>query len=41
MRNRLVHTYLDIDFDRLLATVTDDLPPLIHSPDSIVDNDGS
>ncbi len=29
MRNRLIHAYFDVDLDRVWATVTDDLPPLI------------
>ena len=29
MRNRLIHAYFDIDFDRVWDTVLDDLPPLI------------
>jgi uncharacterized protein with HEPN domain len=29
MRNRLIHTYYDIDLDRVMDTVADDLPPLI------------
>ncbi len=31
MRNRLIHAYFDIDFDRVCDTITADLPPLIAS----------
>jgi uncharacterized protein with HEPN domain len=34
MRNRLIHAYFDIDFDRVLDTITADLPPLIASLES-------
>ena len=30
MRDRLVHHYFDIDLDVLWATVTEDLPTLVH-----------
>lgn len=30
MRHRLVHTYFDIDLDRVWDTLTEDLPPLIE-----------
>jgi uncharacterized protein with HEPN domain len=36
MRNRLIHTYFDIDLDRVWDTVTDDLPPLIDSLENIL-----
>ena len=29
MRNRLIHAYFDIDFERVSDTITTDLPPLI------------
>jgi uncharacterized protein with HEPN domain len=29
MRNRLIHSYFDIDLDRVWDTVIDDLPPLV------------
>lgn len=29
MRNRLIHAYYDIDFDRVCDTIAVDLPPLI------------
>lgn len=31
MRNRLIHTYYEVDLDILWNTVKDDLPPLIAS----------
>lgn len=37
MRNRLVHGYFDIDFDRVWDTVTVDLPPLIVTLESIIE----
>jgi uncharacterized protein with HEPN domain len=37
MRNRLVHTYFDIDLSLLWATITDDLPPLIRELEKIVE----
>lgn len=33
MRNRLAHGYDSIDFDRVVQTVNDDLPPLIVALD--------
>jgi uncharacterized protein with HEPN domain len=36
MRNRLIHAYFDIDLDRVWDTVTDDLPPLIASLETIL-----
>ena len=36
MRNRLIHVYFDIDLDRVWDTVTDDLPPLINTLESIL-----
>jgi uncharacterized protein with HEPN domain len=36
MRNRLIHAYFDIDLDRVWDTVVDDLPPLIHSLEEIL-----
>ena len=38
MRNHLVHTYFDIDLDRLWTTVTNDLPPLVVSLEQILSN---
>lgn len=29
MRNRLIHAYFDVDINRVLDTVGNDLPPLI------------
>jgi len=29
MRNRLIHAYFDIDFERIHDTITSDLAPLI------------
>ena len=37
MRNRLVHGYFDIDFDRVWDTVTEDLPPLMVELESIIE----
>ena len=31
MRNRLIHAYFDIDYDRVWDTVSDDLPNLIST----------
>jgi len=36
MRNRLVHVYFNIDYDRVWDTITDDLPPLIERLEQIV-----
>lgn len=36
MRNRLIHAYYDVDFDRVWDTITDDLPPLILSLENII-----
>jgi uncharacterized protein with HEPN domain len=36
MRNRLIHTYYDIDLDRVWDTMTSDLPPLIAELEKIV-----
>jgi len=30
MRHRLVHTYFEIDYERVWTTVTDNLPPLME-----------
>jgi uncharacterized protein with HEPN domain len=38
MRNHLVHSYFDIDLDRLWATVTHDLPPLTLARERILSN---
>jgi len=38
MRNRLVHTYFDIDLSLLWTTVSDDLPILIRKLVSIAGN---
>jgi uncharacterized protein with HEPN domain len=35
-RNRLIHVYFDIDLDRVLDTVIDDLPPLLAALEKIV-----
>jgi uncharacterized protein with HEPN domain len=37
MRNRLVHTYFDIDLSLLWATITDDLPPLIRELEKVTE----
>lgn len=34
MRNRLIHAYFDIDFDRVCDTIAADFPPLIASLES-------
>jgi len=36
MRNRLIHTYYDIDLDRVWDTVMDDLPPLASALEVII-----
>ncbi len=36
MRNRLIHGYFDIDYDRVWDTVIDDLPSLISTLEEIV-----
>lgn len=36
MRHRLVHGYYDVNLDILWATVTKDLPPLIHQLESMI-----
>jgi uncharacterized protein with HEPN domain len=35
MRNRLIHVYFDIDLDRVVDTINDDLPPLIKNLEKI------
>jgi uncharacterized protein with HEPN domain len=37
MRNRLVHTYFDVDLTLLWTTVSDDLPELIRQLEAISD----
>jgi uncharacterized protein with HEPN domain len=39
MRNRLIHGYDVIDYDRLWDTITQDLPPLISALDDALQND--
>jgi uncharacterized protein with HEPN domain len=41
MRNRLVHTYFDIDISLLWTTITDDLPPLIQKLEEAVRTHGA
>ena len=36
MRNRLIHSYFDIDLDRVWDTVADDLPPLIAALEPLI-----
>lgn len=36
MRNRLIHAYFDIDRDTVWRTVTQDLPPLIATLETII-----
>jgi uncharacterized protein with HEPN domain len=36
MRNRLIHTYYDVDLDRVWDTITDDLPPLILALENLI-----
>lgn len=36
MRNRLIHTYYDIDLDRVWDTVISDLPPLITELEKLI-----
>ncbi len=35
MRNRLIHSYFDIDLDRVWDTIVDDLPPLIKQLEAL------
>jgi len=39
MRNRLVHTYFDVNFDIVWSTITEDIPPLIAQLESILEGD--
>jgi uncharacterized protein with HEPN domain len=41
MRNRIVHDYLNVDYDIVWTVVTDNLPPLIKQLDAILINDNS
>ena len=41
MRNRLIHGYFAIDFDRVWDTVTHDLPPLIIELEKILSSSES
>ena len=36
MRNRLIHAYFDIDFERVCDTIAADLPPLIAKLERIL-----
>lgn len=36
MRNRLIHAYYEIDFQRVYDTVTTDLPPLISALEAVL-----
>ncbi len=36
MRNRLIHAYFDIDFQRVYDTITTDLPPLIATLEKVL-----
>lgn len=36
LRNRLIHSYDEVDFDILWEIVTHDLPPLVISPVSVL-----
>ena len=36
MRNRLIHSYFDVNLDILWKTITEDLPPLISEPENIM-----
>jgi uncharacterized protein with HEPN domain len=36
MRNKVVHDYMDIDFDVVFSVVTQDLPPLVNSLATII-----
>jgi uncharacterized protein with HEPN domain len=36
MRNRLVHVYFDLDLDQVWNAVTQDLPPLIATIETIL-----
>ena len=37
LRNRLIHGYDSVDFDRLWAILTGDLPPLVAALDALLD----
>lgn len=39
MRNRLVHGYFDIDYDRVVNTVLSDLPPLMERLTKLLNED--
>jgi uncharacterized protein with HEPN domain len=39
MRNRLVHTYFDVDLSLLWTTISDDLPILIRQLETMVEED--
>jgi uncharacterized protein with HEPN domain len=41
MRNRIVHDYLNVDYDIVWTVVTDNLPPLIKQLDAILISDNS
>lgn len=38
MRNRLIHSYFDVDLDIVWQTVTKDIPPLKMLLENLVDN---
>jgi uncharacterized protein with HEPN domain len=38
MRNRIVHDYLNVDYDVVWAVVTKNLPPLVEQLETIVDD---
>ena len=38
LRNRLIHGYDSVDFDRLWTIIQDDLPPLIEQLEMIVEH---
>ena len=39
MRNRLIHAYFDVDLDVVWATVTEDLPSLVETIETVVADD--
>ena len=39
MRNQLIHGYDILDYDLILQTVTEDLPPLIEALENIISTD--
>ncbi|WP_423223997.1 DUF86 domain-containing protein [Candidatus Amarolinea aalborgensis] len=38
MRHRLIHAYYSVDMDRVWDTITDDLPPLLATLESMIES---